>query len=114
VNTTILTALAAVLALVFADWLLGVLVAVRAGTFQFQCLPHQLESTVLPIAGSLTVLAFLQSVVPTQYAGALAGGFAAAAATYVPRAVLDIVSKAEALLQGTTPASTPQVPPPAA
>lgn len=110
-NSTILVALVGVLGLVGADWLLGVLGALRNGTFSVSALPRQLESTVLPVVGSLTVLAFLQSTVSTQYSGWLAGGFTAAVAAYAPKAVLDIVNKVEALLPGST---TPAPAPPAA
>lgn len=94
-------ALLAVVALVVVDWLLGVLAALRSGTFAAQLLPRQLETTVLPIVGALVALAAV-SIGAALYVSPLtapaAGVFYAAGAAYVPRWVADVVAKSNRLL----------------
>jgi hypothetical protein len=107
-----------VVLLVLADWLCGILAALRAGTFVLDALPKQVETTVLPYVGGMGVLAVLQGYAAhTTVGGPFAAAFTLAAASYIPKAALDITEKVGLILSGplyalppSTPHVTPEVP----
>lgn len=57
----VLAALGGVLALILADFVLGVLVSMRSGTFDVRKLPQFLETSFVPYAGGLLILALFSS-----------------------------------------------------
>jgi len=61
----VLAALAGVLALILLDFVLGVLIAMKEGTFDVRKLPQFLESSFIPYAGGLLILALFSNVDPT-------------------------------------------------
>ena len=79
--TPIFAALGAILAIILLDTLLGVILSIRAGTFDVRKLPQFLATNIFPFAGGLCVLALavlFAGDYSTQIAAIL---FAAAAAT---------------------------------
>jgi len=60
----VLTALGGALALILADFLLGVFLSLKQGKFDFRKLPQFLATSVLPYMGSLVLLALFVGVSP--------------------------------------------------
>lgn len=52
------------LGLIFLDLMLGIILAVSRGEFEPRMLPKFLKSSVLPYAGSLSLLAVFSSMIP--------------------------------------------------
>lgn len=102
-------ALLIVVALVAADWLLGILAALRTSTFDVTALPRQLMSTVLPYVGAATIVWAIQWLTANY---AASGSPAAAVATLfsyfadgtlVPMTLAAIAAKL-AVISGNPPA----------
>jgi hypothetical protein len=92
-----LTTLEGVLALVLADFIFGVLVSLRQGTFKFAKLPQFIQTSLLPYSGGLLLLA-LFSTTNTE----LETLFFTVAATVTAKFLADIVSKVGTLFAGVT------------
>lgn len=92
-----LVTLEGVLALVLADFLFGVLVSLRAGNFSFGKLPQFIQTSLLPYAGGLLLLAMFSKV-----NGELETLFFTIAATVTAKFMADIVSKVGTLFSGVT------------
>jgi hypothetical protein len=90
-----LTTLEAVLALVLADFIFGILVSLRAGTFSASKLPQFIQTSLLPYSGGLLVLAMFSGTNT-----ALVALFFTTAATVTVKFVADIVAKATQLFSG--------------
>jgi hypothetical protein len=90
-----LTTLEAVLALVLADFIFGILVSLRAGTFSASKLPQFIQTSLLPYSGGLLVLALFSNA--NTALGAL---FFTTATTVTVKFVADIVAKATQLFSG--------------
>ncbi|MDR3585612.1 MAG: hypothetical protein P4L59_09830 [Desulfosporosinus sp.] len=90
-----LTTVEAVLALVLADFIFGILVSLRAGTFSASKLPQFIQTSLLPYSGGLLVLALFSNA-NTE----LGGLFFTTAATVTVKFVADIVTKATQLFSG--------------
>lgn len=108
-----LTTLEAVLALVLADFIFGILVSLRTGTFSASKLPQFIQTSLLPYSGGLLVLALFSNA--NTALGAL---FFTTATTVTVKFVADIVAKATQLFSGVQIVSpitvAPVVPTPAA
>jgi hypothetical protein len=61
----VLASLGGVLTLILADFVLGVLVAMKSKTFDVRKLPEFMESSFVPYAGGLLILALFSSTDPT-------------------------------------------------
>ncbi|MGD0019984.1 MAG: hypothetical protein ABSD62_12080 [Candidatus Limnocylindrales bacterium] len=103
------------------DWILGILVALKGGTFSVQKLPGQLVTMILPYLGGSGLLVLVQGWA-NQYVGSVAGGTApaislvtayAALSAYALKVLADVWSKIVALTPTqTTPAPAAVLPVP--
>ncbi len=101
IDANVITAVASALGLIAVDWALGVVSALRAGTFSWSRLPAQLESTVLPLGGGLSIIAAVQSASSAVQGGGTKELFAlvvASAGTVAVKAGADIKTKLAALV----------------
>lgn len=90
-----LVTLEAVLGLILADFILGVLVALRNGNFSFNKLPQFMQTNLIPFTGGLLVLALFSNANPEL--GAL---FFTIAATVTVKFLADITAKVTQLFSG--------------
>lgn len=90
--TPIFAALGAILAIILLDALLGVILSIRAGTFNVRKLPQFLATNVFPFAGGLFVLA-LAVLFAGDYGPQIAAIFYAAAAAAVAKFIAEIKDK---------------------
>ena len=108
----VVQAFLAACAAVTLDWICGVLVALKTGTFSFGQLPRQLATTWLPLIGGLVVIAIVADLTKL-YPGFIQGtgyvGLIAAIVAVGLKALLDIAAKVQVLV-----GSNPAAPPPAA
>ncbi|KLU63438.1 hypothetical protein CEB3_c02010 [Peptococcaceae bacterium CEB3] len=88
----VLITLETVLALVLADFVLGVLVSLKQGTFNLSKLPRFVETSLIPYIGGLLVLALFSKT--NAELGAL---FFTIAATITAKFLADIVAKVSQL-----------------
>lgn len=79
--TSVLAALGAILVIILLDTLLGVILSIRAGTFDVRKLPQFMVTNLLPYAGGLLILALAGWVAGDYSTQLLAIFYAAAAAT---------------------------------
>ena len=109
-NLTLLTLLLVCVGFALLDWIAGILVAVKAGTFQARAIPRQLGSVVLPYIGGLLVFAAFQTLADgfnSQAVNDLAtGAFTAAGTGVLVGLGHDILLKVAALI-ATPPAAPP-------
>lgn len=91
----VLITLETTLSLVLADFIMGVLVALRNGNFSFSKLPQFIQTSLIPYAGGLLVLALFSKV-----NGELGALYFTIAATVTAKFLADIVSKASQLFNG--------------
>jgi len=92
-TTGILAALGAVLVLILIDTLLGVILSIKAGTFDIRKLPQFIATNVLPFVGGLTVLA-LATFIVGDYSTQITAIFYAAAAATAAKFIAEIKDKA--------------------
>ena len=115
-DVRILEVLGIVLALIFLDYIIGVVKSIGDHTFNLQKFPAQLANFVLPYFTPLAVLGVSVIAAPllnlTGVTGATAVAFYASAATVALKALDDIMSKVGVSF-GTSPSVTPVVVPPA-
>lgn len=62
------TALWGALALILVDFILGIFLSLKQGTFDFNKLPQFLKTNIIPYVGSLVLLAFFTGTVPSLQA----------------------------------------------
>ena len=110
-DPTLVTLLIVCVGLAVLDWLCGILVGLKTGTFALNRLPNQLRTTVLPYIGGLLVLAVAQTLgsvsgLPSGVSESLTGLFVGASATVIGGCLHDIVIKVGALT-----AAPPAAPP---
>lgn len=84
--------LLSVLALILLDTLLGIILSIKAGTFNVRKLPQFLVTNLLPIVGSLLVLVGT-SYVAGQYTAEVTALFYAAAAAAALKFIAEIKDK---------------------
>lgn len=89
---TILTALGAILAIVLLDMLLGVILSIRAGTFDVRRLPQFLATNVFPFVGGLCVLG-AATLFAGDYSMQIAAIFYAAVAATIAKFIAEIKDK---------------------
>lgn len=92
-TTGILTTLGAMLALILLDTLLGIILSIKATTFNVRKLPQFLATNLLPYVGGLIVLA-LAVYVAGDYTAQIAAIFFAAAAVTAAKFITEIKDKA--------------------
>ena len=115
VDTHLALVLLFCLILIVVDWLAGVLVSLRNGTFDIHQMPRQLTTTVVPYMGALILLFITQIIVAVVLPDSLesksiSGTLYAAAATFAAPRVIDIITKLQALLSGGTPLTNSPAP----
>ena len=117
-NQQLILALLAATGLTIVDWGLGILVALKAGTFSTQKLPGQLVSMVLPYLGGSGLLTLFQGW-SQQYVGSAAGGSIptisagvayGALSAYALKVLADVFHKAVALVPTQTAPAPPAQP----
>ncbi len=91
--TSVLAALGAILVIILLDTLLGVILSIRAGTFDVRKLPQFMVTNLLPYAGGLLILA-LAGWVAGDYSTQLLAIFYAAAAATAAKFIAEIKDKA--------------------
>lgn len=91
----VLLTLGTTLGLILADFVFGVFVSLRNGNFRFSKLPQFIQTSLLPFAGGLFVLALFSKV-----NGELGALYFTIAATVTAKFLADIVSKANQLFNG--------------
>lgn len=89
----IFAALGAILVIILLDTLLGVILSIRAGTFDVRKLPQFMVTNLLPYAGGLLILA-LAGWVAGDYSTQLLAIFYAAAAATAAKFIAEIKDKA--------------------
>lgn len=92
-TTGIFTALGAVLVLILLDTLLGIILSIKASTFDIRKLPQFLVTNLLPYVGGLMVLA-LATYVAGDYSTQLASIFFATATATAAKFIAEIKDKA--------------------
>jgi hypothetical protein len=107
----VIQAFLAACAAVVLDWLAGILVSFKLGTFNVGQIPRQLATTWLPLIGGLVVVA-IAAEVATLYPGFIQGtGYVTLLAAIVAvgvKALYDIVLKAQTLLGSSAAPATAQ------
>lgn len=91
----VLVALGTVLSLILADFVLGVLVAMRQGEFKFGKIAQFVQTSLIPYMGGLLVLALFSNS-NTE----LSALFFTIAATITAKFIADIANKASTLFGG--------------
>lgn len=91
-TTGILTALGAVLVLILLDTLLGIILSIKARSFDVRKLPQFLATNLLPYVGSLLILA-LAAYVTGDYSAQIAVIFFAATAATAVKFIAEIKDK---------------------
>ena len=111
----VVQAFLAAMAAILLDWLCGILVAVKTGSFKLSLVWQQLWTAWLPMAGGLIVLAIVAAVTE-RYPGFIQGtGYVTLIGAIVAvgaKALIDVFTKLQVLV-GSSPAPAP-TPPPAA
>jgi hypothetical protein len=96
IDSTVLIPVLTLAAAIGLDWLAGIAVAVKAGTFQASKIPNQLESVVGPYLSPAAVAAMIQSLSNDQHfvsTPAITVAVIAMCASYTPRFISDAKDK---------------------
>ena len=91
-TTGIFAALGAIIAPILLDTLLGIILSLKAGTFNLRKLPQFLATNLLPYVGGLLVLA-LTAYIAGDYTAQIAALFYAAAAATAAKFLAEIKDK---------------------
>jgi hypothetical protein len=88
----IFAALGAILVIILLDTLLGIILSIRAGTFNVRKLPQFLATNLLPFGGALLLLG-LAACIAGEYSTQLLALFYAAAAATAAKFIAEIKDK---------------------